>query len=272
MKITFGANNSVRKVSQIYLIACSGRKRSSGEGAPWPDTRTRPEWNSFPFIDDKRMELLSYYGSLSGENAPSIYVAPRGSAKDKKEKVEKARLKNSSLIHCPTMSAIERYTGKVYEIIRQTLCGEPDYDAQNEVLIISSLFGILRTNDMIPDYELMMGDKSPRGIALYKWWHDVFIRKNLPAMLKDVYPELQNIYCFMSDTTGYVDAVRSLGESYGTYVVHVPDGSTGRSPEAWGKSLKKCLDECPTNPEQVARIVEGEGCSLIPYDKLRYRR
>jgi hypothetical protein len=272
MKIIIGANNSMRKASQVFLIACSGRKRSSGKGAPWPEVRAQVDGNAFAFIDDERMELLSYYGTLSQDNARSVYVAPRGVPGAGNERVERARLKNTPLMHCPTMPAIERYTGKVYEIIKQTLSCKPDVDAQNEILIISSLFGILRTNDMIPDYELMMGDKSPRGIALYKWWHDVFTRKNLPAILKDVFPELQNIYCFMSDTTGYVAAVRSLGESYRTYIVHVTNGSTGHSPEAWGKSLKKCLEESPPDPVQVARIVKGEGCSLIPYDKLRYRR
>jgi hypothetical protein len=272
MKIIIGANNRMRKTSQVFLIACSGRKKSLGKGAPWPEVRARADGNAFPFIDDKRMELISYYSTLSQDNARSVYVAPRGSSENKNGKIEKTRLKNTSLKLFPTMPAIERYTGTVYEILRQTLCGKPDFDAQNEVLIISSLFGILNTNDMIPDYELMMGDKSPKGIALFKWWHDVFTKKNLSAKLKDVYPDLQNIYFFMSDTTGYVAGVRSLGESYRTYLVHVPDGNLRRSPEVWGKSLKKCLDESASDPAQVARIVEGEGCSLIPYDRSRYRR
>jgi cytoplasmic iron level regulating protein YaaA (DUF328/UPF0246 family) len=201
---------------------------------------------------------------MSRGEANSVYIASRGKKNNKSIKIENAWNRNLALKSCPTMRAIDRYKGSVYENLEQGLKEGQGFRSSSEVLIISSLFGILHPNDMIPDYELMMKDRSPSHKSVHSWWDNIFRRYSLSAVLKKCYPGLKNIYCFMSDTSGYVDAVKSLGESFMTYVVHVEKGSTGASTKAWGNGLRLCIEESPASPEDVAQIVVREGCTLLP--------
>jgi len=160
------------------------------------------------------------------------------------------------------MAAIERYRGKVYEMAGDSISKNIDSSSINSVLIVSSLFGILHPNDMIPDYELMMKDKSPSGNRMHEWWREEFKRYHIVEMVGALYPGLKNIYCFMSMFTGYVDAVEDLGDRYDMFVVHVQNGNMYHSPGTWGKTLKSCLEVGASNPEAVARIIRPFGCEL----------
>lgn len=63
------------------------------------------------------------------------------------------------IIHEPAMKAIERYTGVAFDHL--------DYDGLDEaaksyidthVILFSNLFGVLRANDLIPEYRLKQGE------------------------------------------------------------------------------------------------------------------
>ena len=250
-------------ISQLYLIACSGKKVGPGQGPAWQEARNHDGWNKFQCLDEERNDLLNFYSRLTRGEADSVYVAPRGLKTQSSRNIENAWVKNLTLKSCPTMRAVDRYDGTVYQILGKKLSEGLSSSSNSILLIISSLFGILHPNDMIPDYELMMKDRSPYNTAVYKWWSDIFERRRLSTILEERYSGLKNIYCFLSRTSGYIDAVRILGEKFMTYIVSVENGSTGGSTRAWGNSLKLCLEESPSNPDEIARIVEREGCKLI---------
>ncbi len=161
------------------------------------------------------------------------------------------------------MQAIDRYAGAVYDILGPGVKEKLRSRSIDNVLIVSSLFGIIHPTDMIPDYELMMKDKGPSKTTVHRWWSDALRRCGFRAILEGRYPGLKEVYCFMSDTTGYVQTVEFLKASLRMHVVHVEEGSTGASTRAWGNGLRSCLEESASTPEDVKRIVELEGCRLI---------
>ncbi|XPV77020.1 MAG: YaaA family protein [Desulfovibrio sp.] len=71
----------------------------------------------------------------------------------KEKALEKAIAANADLLTSKTMSAIERYTGVVYDAIDyQTLKNQSDFD--EKVFIVSGLFGLVSPADLIPNYRL----------------------------------------------------------------------------------------------------------------------
>jgi len=71
--------------------------------------------------------------------------------------LEKAIEANKSILASPTLPAVERYTGVMYEGIDYAGLEEPARKFfQEHVRIVSSVFGLLKPNDHIPDYRMKM--------------------------------------------------------------------------------------------------------------------
>ena len=74
-----------------------------------------------------------------------------------------------------TYKALELFNGAVYEGINVKNFNKSDNDfAQNNLRILSGLYGILKPNDLILPYRLEMGTKlkTIKGNNLYKFWQD----------------------------------------------------------------------------------------------------
>ena len=71
--------------------------------------------------------------------------------------------------------AVLAFDGDVYDgLAAKTLTAEDLDFAQQQVRILSGLYGILRPLDLMQPYRLEMGTKlaNPRGKDLYAWWGD----------------------------------------------------------------------------------------------------
>ena len=74
-----------------------------------------------------------------------------------------------------TYKALELFNGAVYEGIDAKTFNKSDNDfAQNNLRILSGLYGILKPNDLILPYRLEMGTKlkTIKGNNLYRFWQD----------------------------------------------------------------------------------------------------
>ena len=74
-----------------------------------------------------------------------------------------------------TYKALELFNGAVYEGIDAKTFNKSDNDfAQNNLRILSGLYGILKPNDLILPYRLEMGTqlKTINGNNLYRFWQD----------------------------------------------------------------------------------------------------
>jgi cytoplasmic iron level regulating protein YaaA (DUF328/UPF0246 family) len=78
---------------------------------------------------------------------------------------------NLLLRSAPTMPAIDRYTGVLYDALKQGgLNPDQRLRAKENVLIQSALFGLISSSDRIPAYRLSASSSLP-GINLKKLWN-----------------------------------------------------------------------------------------------------
>ena len=147
--------------SPLILLPPSEGKASGGEGAPLD-----LESLSFEELNPTRARFTKAIVKLSERPRSSrALLGVKGPA------LEKAMAENAELDAAPTLPAIERYTGVMYDAIdHQSLDGDAREVFGNSVIIMSGLFGIVRPFDMIPAYKLKMGGKLLRGKTCSAVW------------------------------------------------------------------------------------------------------
>jgi len=86
-------------------------------------------------------------------------------------------VENAELRTAPTLPAIERYTGVMYDAIEHRTLGTDAREAFGQsAIIMSGLFGMVRPFDMIPAYKLKMGGKLIRGKSCAAVWKPLITR------------------------------------------------------------------------------------------------
>jgi len=85
--------------------------------------------------------------------------------------LESATRANQSLLTSPTLPAIERYTGVLYDALDSpSLPTAARRRMAKSILIFSGLWGAVTPTDLIPDYKLKMGASLAGVGKLSTWW------------------------------------------------------------------------------------------------------
>ncbi len=80
---------------------------------------------------------------------------------------------NRAIDSTPTMAAIDRYTGVLYDALDVgSLAGAERRRLDAQVLIMSGVWGLVAPRDPIPDYKCKMGASLPGIGVLSTWWRD----------------------------------------------------------------------------------------------------
>ena len=124
--------------------------------------------------------MVKSLGQLSQRPRPSKkLLGVKGAA------LEQAMADNASLGEAPTLPAIERYTGVMYDAIDYRSLGDDARKAfDRSAIIMSGLFGVVRPSDMIPAYKLKMGAKLLRRGTCAAIWKPL-ISKSLVSEAED---------------------------------------------------------------------------------------
>ncbi len=132
----------------LILLPPSEGKASGGNGPP-----LELETVSFPELNPTRTRMLKALVQLgSRPRVSKKLLGVKGAA------LEKAMESNSSVLTSPTMPAIERYTGVMYDSIGYRSLSEHARGVfDHSAVVMSGLFGMVRPHDLIPDYKLKMG-------------------------------------------------------------------------------------------------------------------
>ncbi|TFB84091.1 peroxide stress protein YaaA [Cryobacterium algoricola] len=188
----------------LLLLPPSETKRTGGTGEPLDLNHLR-----YPSLNSQRRVLVRELRSLARN--PEAMMAALKLGRTQAGEVAH----NRALTTAPTMAALDRYTGVLYDALdAQTLTlADRDWAAGN-VLVHSALFGPIGALDPIPAYRLSTTSRLP-GLALKQHWGP-------------------RIAAVLAGETGLVLDLRSAG-----YV------SLGAAPSRTGSVLLRVVTETP---------------------------
>jgi cytoplasmic iron level regulating protein YaaA (DUF328/UPF0246 family) len=147
----------------LVLLPPSETKHPGGTGGPL-DLHAL----SAPELTPLREELVDAVVELSAD-VPAARIALGLSAAQDGEIARNAALRSS-----PTMPAIERYTGVLYDALGiRSLTPAQRRRAAGRLAVGSALFGVLRAEDPVPAYRLSAGSSLPGLPTLRSLWKPV---------------------------------------------------------------------------------------------------
>ncbi|WP_275571132.1 peroxide stress protein YaaA [Mycolicibacterium vanbaalenii] len=144
----------------IVLLPPSETKRPGGDGPA-----LALDAMSFPLLRDTREELVGELAELAADRPASRKALGISASQD--AEIDR----NAALRTAPTLPAIHRYTGVLYDALDvQSLHGAAAGRAQSRLAVVSALFGLIRAGDRIPAYRLSAGSKLPGRPTLAARW------------------------------------------------------------------------------------------------------
>lgn len=145
----------------LVLLPPSETKRDGGDGPP-----LAPDGLPYPTLAGPRSAALEATLGLAADPdgmMRALKLGPRQSAE-----VER----NRRLMDSPTMPAIDRYTGVLYDALdAPTLDSGSRAHAARHVVVHSALFGLVGAGDGIPAYRLSHDSRLP-GLVLRRLWRE----------------------------------------------------------------------------------------------------
>lgn len=144
----------------IVLLPPSETKRTGGDGPP-----VRFDALSYPALTPLREELINQLISVAAD--PPACRKALGLSPAQDAEIER----NAALRAAPTLPAINRYTGVLYDALDiDSLRGAAADRARGRLAVGSALFGLLRAGDQVPAYRLSATSKLPGQPGLSTRW------------------------------------------------------------------------------------------------------
>lgn len=242
----------------IVLLPPSETKRDGGDGPPLDlATLTSPE------LGPVRAALVGELIELAGDR-PAARKALGISASQDAE-IDR----NAALLTAPTMPAIERYTGVLYDALDiGSLRGASAARARARLAVGSALFGLLRADDAVPGYRLSAGSKLPTGGTLAARWRPVLEPVLAALAAQELIVDLRSgSYAALGRLPGAVDVdvVAEHPDGRRTVVSHFNKAHKGRLARALASSRAEPNDAAAvaTLARRAGMRVERTGNELI---------
>ena len=149
----------------LVLLPPSETKRAGGDGAPLDLAAL-----SAPELTGVRTELIEALVKLAAD-APAARAALGLS-----EHQDDELARNAALWTAPTLPALDRYTGVLYDALSLgTMSRARRSRADARLAVGSALFGLLRASDRVPAYRLSAGSALPGLPSLRALWRPVLL-------------------------------------------------------------------------------------------------
>ena len=234
----------------IVLLPPSETKRVGGDGAPLHlDQLSSPQLNAV------RAELVGELVTLAAD-PPACRRALGLSASQDAEIDRNADLRTS-----PTLPAIHRYTGVLYDALDvESLSAAAASRAHARLAVGSALFGVLRADDRVPAYRLSAGSKLPDGRTLAARWRQV-LEPVLAAMAtQELVVDLRSgSYAGLGrlPEAVTVDVLAEHADGHRTVVSHFNKAHKGRLARALASSRGE-----PDDAAKVAAVARRAGMTV----------
>lgn len=231
----------------LVLLPPSEGKASGGRGAPLDLTRL-----AHPSLNPVRARVLEALQTAARDQPAALQRAlacPPGEVE-----------KDAVLTTAPTLPALRRYTGVVYEALSYaSLSVAGRRRANSSLRVASALFGLLAPTDRIPAYRLSGGTSVPGLGALTAAWRPALEAELAahPGLLVDL---RSGPYAALAKLPSAVQ-VRVLRESDGarTVVSHDNKHTKGLLARELCERGARTLADVAAAGEQVADLVEVDG-------------
>ena len=229
----------------LVLLPPSEGKAAGGRGAPLDLGRlSHPSLNP---VRDRLVDALQAAATTDPEGLRAVLACPAGEVD-----------KDAALRTSPTLPALERYTGVLYEALSyDTLPAAGRRRASRSLRVVSALFGLLAPADPVPAYRLSAGTSLPGVGSLAAVWRPV-LEPELAGHRLVV--DLRSApYAALARVPGAVQ-VRVLRETDGTRAVvsHDNKHTKGLLARALCEQGARSVADVAAAGEGVADLVEVE--------------
>ncbi len=203
----------------LVLLPPSETKAPGGDGAPLDLAAL-----SWPALTDVRAGLVTALVELAGDR-PAARTALGLSERQDDEVTRNAELRTA-----PTMPALERYTGVLYDALDvRSLTRAQRARADRRLAVGSALFGVVRGTDRIPAYRLSAGSTLPGRPTLRAVWRPPLSR--VLAAVDELVVDLRSgAYAALAPVPGAVtlDVLSERPDGTRTVVSHSNKAHKGR--------------------------------------------
>ncbi|NVN52027.1 peroxide stress protein YaaA [Mycolicibacterium hippocampi] len=226
----------------IVLLPPSETKRSGGDGpALTMDALGSPD------LHPLRTVLVDELIGLAADPAASRRALGISASQD--AEIDR----NAALWTAPTMPAIHRYTGVLYDALDITsLRGAAAVRARSRLAVGSALFGLLRADDPIPAYRLSATSRLPGHPTLAAFWRPTLEPVLAAVAHHELVVDLRSgSYAALAKVPGAVsvDVVAEHADGRRTVVSHFNKAHKGRLARALSSSRSE-----PTDAAGVATV------------------
>lgn len=223
----------------IVLLPPSETKRAGGDGPPLRlDTLSSPELNR------ARRALVDDLVELAADRT-ACRAALGLSAKQDAE-IDR----NAALRTAPTLPALTRYTGVLYDALDiGSLSGAAASRARARLAVGSALFGLLRADDRVPAYRLSADSKLPRRTTLAALWRPLLDPLLAGLAADELVVDLRSgSYAALGRLPGAVrvDVVSERADGQRSVVSHFNKAHKGR--------LARVLSGSRAEPDDAAKV------------------
>lgn len=231
----------------IVLLPPSETKRVGGDGPP-----LRLDALCSPELGPLRAELVDELTALAADRPASRKALGISASQD--AEIDR----NAALRSAPTLPAIDRYTGVLYDALDiESLRGATASRARARLAIGSALFGLLRAGDPVPAYRLSAGSKLPGRPTLATRWRPV-LEPVLAGLARDelIVDLRSGSYAALARLPGAVevDVLAEHPDGRRTVVSHFNKAHKGKLARALASSRAE-----PTDAAGVATIARRAG-------------
>lgn len=231
----------------IVLLPPSETKRDGGDGPALNlDGLASPE------LGQLRETLVDELIGLSRDRPASRRALGISAAQD--SEIDR----NAALRTAPTMPAINRYTGVLYDALDiESLSGATAARARARLAVGSALFGLLRADDPVPPYRLSAGSKLPGRPTLAARWRPLLDQVLAELAGDELVVDLRSgSYAALGrlPTAVEVDVLSEHPDGRRTVVTHFNKAHKGRLARALAASRSE-----PTDAAGVAAVARRAG-------------
>lgn len=231
----------------IVLLPPSETKRTGGDGPPLHLSAL-----SAPDLTPLRTALVDDLIALASDRPASRAALGISAAQD--AEIDR----NAALRTSPTMPALRRYTGVLYDALDvDSLRGAAAARATARLAVGSALFGLLRADDLVPAYRLSAGSKLPGGQTLQARWRPLLEPVLATLATAELVVDLRSgSYAALGRLPGAVraDVLAKHADGRRTVVSHFNKAHKGRLARALASSRAE-----PTDAAAVAAVARRAG-------------